>query len=165
MCVVEIADAVGGIINLNQQKTIGKYRTLQLINQGKEAENNAAIVRQEGIETARKQKLNAILNMAKTKTNAAANNLAMSSETVLNLENDDIMHGNLNAEETLKKSERRAEQYIKTANNYYQNAALNSFQTKRNYRTGIFSLGAKSILESAVPYKSSFSKISKFLIK
>ena len=127
MCVVEAVNAVTEFMDLNQQKIKGNYYTQQLINQGKESENNAAIVRQEGIEKARREKLNAILNMAKTKTNAASNNLALSSETVLNLEQDNLQEGKLNALNTLKSSERKAEQYINSANNYYQKAALNSY--------------------------------------
>lgn len=156
MCIVEITEIaaqsgnlIAGVLSLNQKKAEGMYKTQQIINQGKEAENNAAMIRQESIETARRQKLNSILNMAKTKTNAAANNLALSSETVLNLEQDDIMQGNLNASATLKNSEEKAKRYINSANMFYQNASLNSLQVKRNYARDIYSLGMNSAMKIA----------------
>ena len=86
--------------------------------------------------------------MGTTRTNAAAGNLASSSDTVLNLLQDNIQEGNLNASDTLKKSERQAKQYISSANNFYQNAALNSMKVKQNYKNGLFSLGTKVLKQS-----------------
>ena len=102
MCVLEIA---GGVLKeyqqINYQKKLGNYQSSLMILQGKQAEQEAAYQRQEGIEEARRQKLNAILRMGDKKTAIAGRNIALSSQTALNTVEDEKINGELNALTTL----------------------------------------------------------------
>ena len=105
------------------------------------------MIRQEGIEKARREKLNAILNMNNIKTKAAASNLSLASESVMNMIDDEKIKGENNALSTLNNSENRSKKYINMANSYYQNASLNSLYVKKNYGKGLYTLGHNSAMQ------------------
>ena len=161
MCVVEVVMAVsqmaGTLINgigaLREEKAQNKYQTNLLLSEAKYAEQDAVYERQEGIEQARREKLNSILNMAEKKSGIAANNIALSSGTALNVLESEKLNGELDALTTLKNSERRADLQMRTAIKYYNQAELQSYKTKRSYKKGMLSLisdaaGNPLILES-----------------
>ncbi len=166
MCVLEIAGgvlAVSGLLKeyqqINYQKKLGNYQAALMLSQGKQAEQEAAYQRQEGIEEARRQKLNAILKMGDKKTAIAGSHIALSSQTALNAVEDEKINGELNALTTLKKSEHSAQAYIERANDYYRNAGLKSFQTKNNYRKGLLDLGMNSLEFGINPGITLFNQI------
>ncbi len=144
MCgVIEAIDATTTVANLiisaseiyqaGTSKAESEFQADQLVRQAKNAEQNAAYERQEGIEEARRQRLQAILNMGEQKTNIASGNIALSSEMALNLVEDEKLNGELDALTTLKESERRAESYMQSAQKYYEDAALVSFKAKNAF--------------------------------
>ncbi len=148
MCVLAIAGgalAVSQVFkqyqDINYQRQVGNYQAALMLEQGRQAEREAAYQRQEGIEEARRQKLNAILKMGDKKAAIAARNIALSSQTALNTVDDEKLNGELNALTTLKNSERKAQTYIDRANDYYRNAQLQSFQTKKKYRENLYNFG------------------------
>ena len=148
MCVLDIAGEVlkatniGKALNtLEENRRMGNYQATLMMEQGRQAERETAYQRQEGIEEARRKKLNAILKMGDKKAAIAARNIALSSQTALNLVDDEKLNGELNALTTLKKSEYTAKAYMDRANDYYRKAGLQSFKTKNNYRAGLRQLG------------------------
>lgn len=112
------------------EKKAAKHQTEVLISQAKKAERNAAIERQEGIDEARREKLDAILNMSEQKATIAASNLATTSQTSLNIMDDEKLNGELEALTTMKDAQRRSDAYLDSAEKYYNEAALNSFNSK-----------------------------------
>lgn len=148
MCTfLDIAQAVASVAftaveiqHARTQKAESEYRANLLRKDAKTAKDNAINERQEGIEDARKQRLQAILNMGEEKTNIAAGNISMSSQTALDILDDEKLNGELNALTTLKKSEERASNYMRQSDRYYSNAALLSFNAKQTYRQRVKSL-------------------------
>ncbi len=119
------------------QKVIGDYQTKMIVKEAEIAENNAKYELQEGIEESRRQKLKSILNMGEQKSNIAAGNIALSSQTAINIVDDEKLNGELDALNTLKSSEHRAESYFQQADRLYENAGLNSFRNKKNYQNRV----------------------------
>lgn len=128
-----VATAVTSAKSAYNQKVIGDYQTKLITNEAKIAENNAKYELQEGIEESRRKKLQSILNMGEQKSNIAAGNIALSSQTAINILDDEKLNGELDALNTLKSSEHRAESYFQQADKLYANAGLNSFRNKQNY--------------------------------
>jgi tellurite resistance protein len=141
MCVYEAADVVRGVVEVfravdtyqevQQTKEQGKVETKSLIDEAKVAKNQAAVERQEGIEEARRQKLSAILNMSKEKTLFASNNIATTSQTALNIFDNEKLNGELTALNTIEKSEESSNKYLQMANDYYKKANLVSLNSKK----------------------------------
>ncbi len=125
--------------NANYEKAYGNYKSQLLIQQANQARKNAAYEMQEGIEESRNQKLQSILNMGKVKSKIASGNIALSSQTALNLVDDEKLNGELSALNTLKVSQRRSDAYLQQTGQYYSNAQLNSFNNKNNYKNNLFS--------------------------
>ena len=77
--------------------------------------------------------------MGKVKSKIASGNIALSSQTALNLVDDEKLNGELSALNTLKVSQRRSDAYLQQTGQYYSNAQLNSFNNKNNYKNNLFS--------------------------
>lgn len=144
MCVYEAADVVRGVIEVfraveiyqevQTTKVQGKMEAQTLLEEAKTVKKQAAVERQEGVENARRQKLSSILNMAKEKTLFASNNISTTSQTALNVFDDEKLNGELTALNTIKKSEETSDKYIKMANDYYKKASLVSLNSKQKQR-------------------------------
>lgn len=152
MCVVEalqatslLAGAVFQLPSARAEKKAGLYTVQQTIQQAKISERNAAIERQEGIESARKERLKAIQNMASVKTDIAAGNIFTSSTSALYLIDDEKTKGDLNAVDILNESEKRSQAYLNSAMQQYNNAALYTFNTKLRYKNKGNSLLSKGV--------------------
>lgn len=138
------AAATSTAISLSQasaNKKLAKYQIEQNKKEAQKYEMQAAYERQEGVESARNQKLNSILSMADKKAKLASNNVAMSSGLVLNLENDAKINSELDALTTQREAERKAQNYLDKRSSLYQNAALISFNNKLNSRNTYAQLG------------------------
>ena len=143
MCIFETVDAISTAINIAAtaaevhssfvEKQNAKNETNAIIHQAKVAERNAALERQEGIEDARQKKLNAILNMSEQKANIASSNLATTSETSLNIMDDEKLNGEIEALSTMKEATRRSDNYLESAKKYYHQAAMHSFNSKMKF--------------------------------
>lgn len=152
-----VATAVTSAKSAYNQKVIGDYQTKLITNEAKIAENNAKYELQEGIEESRRKKLQSILNMGEQKSNIAAGNIALSSQTAINILDDEKLNGELDALNTLKSSEHRAESYFQQADKLYANAGLNSFRNKQNYKSK-----QKTIWTNAI--KSNNNNIQDFIM-
>lgn len=135
--VVNVVSTIVGLKAAHSEKKAAEHQTEVLISQAKKAERNAAIERQEGIEDARQERLNAILNMSEQKATIAASNLATSSQTSLNIIDDEKLNGELEALNTLKEANRRSDSYLDTAEKYYNEASLNLFNSKMTFHKKI----------------------------
>ncbi len=127
------------------QKKVAAYQIEQSKKEAQNAELQAAYERQVGVEDARKQKLNSILNMHKEKAKFAGNNISLSSGTVLNLEDDLKINSELDALTTQNNSEQKAQNYLNKRNSLYQNAALISFNNKLNSSKTYAQLGINTL--------------------
>lgn len=138
MCVSAMA-AVGSALlasavkiqDAASKRKVELFQAEQNIKQAQIAERNAAYERQEGIDEARRQKLKAIQNMGVIKTNLASGNIYSSSETALNLADDEKFSGEMEALKLIDSSEKRAQVYFDSAQNYYARASLNKFRSKQ----------------------------------
>lgn len=129
-----------------------KYQTDILREEAKQAKEDAADERQQGIDEARRIRLKSILNMSEIKSDIASNNILLSSQTALNLVSDEKLNGELDALVTIKNSERTAENYLRQSKKYYQNAALKSASSKNNL--------VNSVSNSILNLSSNISKIA-----
>ena len=127
------------IKEIQTQKAESEYQTELYTKQAEKAEKDAAYVRQEGIEEARRKRLQSILNMGEEKTSLAAGNIGLSSQMAINIVDDEKLNGELDALTTLKDSEREAQKYMDRADQYYSQAGLASFKSKNRYSNGLFS--------------------------
>ncbi len=141
--VTGIVEVVGMVQYNKAQNVKAKYRVEQLKTQAKNAQKEAAFERQEGIEDSRRKKLQSILMMSKEASKFAAGNIALSSQTAINAVDDVKLSGELDALNTLKVSEKRAEAYERQANEYYKNAALTAFNAKVSTKNNIFSASTR----------------------
>ena len=148
MCVLEglnVAQAVVSafrVVDIFQDaraiKVQSEAESKALIEDAKTAKKQAAVERQEGIEESRRQKLSSILNMQKEKTLFASNNIATTSQTALNIFDDQKLNGELSALNTISESEKRSDKYLQTANDYYKQASLTSLKGKQAYKNTLF---------------------------
>lgn len=157
-----IASAVGtalsatsNAISSSAEKKVEKYNIQMIEQQAKIAERNAAYERQEGIDDARRQRLKAIQNMNAQKTAIASGNIMLSSSTALSLFDYEKLNGELNAIDILNSSERRAQSYLDSAENYYQRAGLQSFKNKEKEKANIFGNLGNAAYDIASAYNPS----------
>lgn len=148
MVVMAIASAAAaatstavGLSQASAQKKTAAFQMEEAKKQAQKAELEAAYERQEGVEDARRQKLSAILKMSDTKVKMAGNNIALSSSTVLNMENDAKINSELDALTTQNNAEKKAQSLIDKRNSLYQNAALISFNNRLNSSSAYAQLG------------------------
>lgn len=159
MCVLEGLEIANAVVSafravdiyqdVQETKRQSEIETKTLIAEAKTLKEQAAIERQEGIEKARKQKLTSILNMQKEKTLFASNNILATSQTALNIFDDEKLNGELTALNTIKESEDRSNKYLQTANDYYKKASLTSFKGKQAYQEAMFNNIGGSIISLA----------------
>ena len=154
MCVIGVVEVVTAVAtaaysvkNAIDEKALAKQQTKNMIEQAKLNEQKAAIERQEGIEEARRKKLDSILNMSEQKANIAASNLGTASQTSLNIIDDEKMNGELEALITTKEADKRVNAYMETSQKYYNQASLNSFNSKIKFNKAIFN-SAKNLSSS-----------------
>lgn len=143
MCIYEAAEAINAIVNVvnavvqvqeaRQDKAESEYNAKMYNSQAKKAENMATTELQTGIEDARRQKLNAILNASEEQAVIASGNISVSSQTSLNIADDEKLNGELNALTTMKTAQQRYASYIDKANQYYANAELSKMKAKNAY--------------------------------
>ncbi len=126
-----------GIQNANTQKAYGRYQTEVLSAKAQEMKLKAKQEYQKGIEEARKQKLDSILKVNSVKAKTAASNIALSSETAQYIVEDEKQQGELNALETFKSFKQNSDSYMKSAQDYYDKAVLNSYNTQKTYKKQI----------------------------
>ncbi len=148
------ASAAVSLSQISAQKKATAYQIEQSKNQAKNAELQAAYERQEGIEEARQKKLNSILNMHNQKAKLAANNIALSSQSVLNMEEDLKLNSELDALTISQNAEKKAQYYLNKRNNLYQNAALISFNNKLNTNKAYVQLGTSAFNSSSLSSKN-----------
>lgn len=146
---VNIAVAAAEVKEMQTKKAESKYRVQVLTKQAKKAEQDAAYVRQEGIEEARRKRLNSILNMGEEKTTIAAGNIGLSSQMSINIMDDEKLNGELDALTTLKDADREAENYMYKAEQYYSDAGLTSFLSKQRSSNGLITSLAGTVSNSA----------------
>ncbi len=133
MTIGTVLTTAAGIYSSKTRKAEGKYQASLAVQKAEKARKDAAYERQTGIEEARNQRLQAILNMGEEKANIASANLSTNSQTALNILDDSKLNGELDALTTLKKSDKRANDIMFNSGNYYSGAALTSFAARRNY--------------------------------
>lgn len=143
MCIYEITEAITAVANVvsaavqvqeaRVEKAQYEYETDLYTSHAKKLENRATTELQNGIEKARRQRLNAILDGAEQTTIIAAGNLGVTSQTSLNIIDDEKLNGELDALTTLKTAEQKHATYIDKANQYYANAALSATKAKNAY--------------------------------
>lgn len=163
MCVFEsydvvtfIKDVVTSVVYTTEYqsaKAQTEYNNQLLENEAKSLKKEAAEVRQEGIEEARRKKLNAILNIAEDKTDVAASNLSVNSLTALNLFDDEKLNADIEAQNVLNSAEKKSNAYLEKSNEYYRKAQLSSYNFKNRYKQKYFnSLGSsfKSFTDSLI---------------
>ncbi|MBQ8886277.1 MAG: hypothetical protein IJY61_01070 [Candidatus Gastranaerophilales bacterium] len=130
--VIKVVQAAFQVKKAVEVRKEAKYQTDILRQEAKQAKEDAADERQQGLDEARRIRLKSILNMSEMKSDIASNNILLSSKTALNLVTDEKLNGELDALVTLQNSERTAENYLRQSQKYYQNAALKSASSKNN---------------------------------
>lgn len=167
MCVLEIASVVSDglslytqIQSIRNERAVGKYNVEQSIKQAQLAEKKAAYERQEGIEDARERRLKAIQAAGSRMTSIAAGNISMASSTALNAVDDEKLGGEVDALRILESSERQAESYMDTAQNYYAQASLQSFKSKNTYKDKLISLYSNNLHQNTSSTAAMLSYLS-----
>ena len=127
-----LATSAMGIQSAVSRNKSAEFQIEQSERQAKIAERNAIYERQAGIDEARHQRLKSIQNMQNIRTRIAAGNVATSSETALNLFDDEKLSGEADALKLIDTSEKRAETQMNNAQNLYLNAKLTKYNAKRN---------------------------------
>lgn len=143
MCVYEAAEVINAVVNVvnavvqvqeaRVEKAEHEYNAQLYSAQAKKTEDRATTELQEGIEKARRQRLNAILNASEQKTLIASGNLGLTSQTSLNIVDDEKLNGELDALTTMKTAQQKYTTYIDRANQYYANAELSSSKAKNAF--------------------------------
>lgn len=152
MCVLNPITAVSAVVSLVSTAVVGIKNTIvankqqkiaekQNILKAKIAERNAAYERQEGIEDARQKRLKSIQNIGSYKASVAAGNIMTTSESAINLFDDEKLSGELDALKLLNSSERRAESYLNSAQSYYNNAEYLKYKRKQSWIDSGISFG------------------------
>ena len=129
-----------GIQQANAQKAQYEYEAQIARNNAKIAQQNADQKRQEGIEEARMLKMKSIQNANSQKAAIASNNIDVNSGNSLNIINDTLTMGELDALNTRYNYETSALNFEQQANNYNNKARLNSI-AERNINTPLNVLG------------------------
>ena len=144
------------------QRKIAAYQMEENRQKAKKAEMEAAYERQNGVEEARRQKLNSILNMGNEKAKLAGANIAMSSGTVLNLADDLKLNSELESLTTLNQAERKAQDLMDKRNSLYADSSQIRFNSKLKTLNSRYQLGNSSIglLTNTVGNKTAMNDLS-----
>jgi hypothetical protein len=138
--VLDVVFTAVEVKEIHDDRKVAKQEVQTLVNKAHKAENEAIYERQEGIEEARRKKLKSILSMGEQQTKIAANNISLSSDMAINLVDDEKLNGELEALNTLKSSEHKAENYMSQAKEYYDNASLKAFNYNTNSTNKVINL-------------------------
>ncbi len=147
-----VISAATAAYSASTQKAAAKYQANLYVQEAEKAKTDAAYERQTGIEEARNQRLQAILNMGDAKAAIAAGNIATSSQTAVNIIDDEKLNGELEALTTLRDSEKRAQDYLYQADQYYAQAGLTSFKSKSEYTKSMLNTFGSSISKGILTY-------------
>lgn len=140
--VVEAASAVIEWQEISNSKKEARYKAESLVKEAQIAEEQAGVERQEGIEEARQKRLQAILNMGEVKTATAAGNIAISSQSTLNLLDTEKLNGELDALSTISEANKASDSYLQKADKLYSQAQLQFAEA--NNKLEYFKLAAKT---------------------
>lgn len=156
--VVGVVEVIGMVQHNKAETAKSKYRIEVLNQQAQTAKKEAVNTRQEGIEESRRKKLKSILLMNEEAARYAANNIALSSQTAVNSIDDYKLNGELDALNTIKNYEKRAQSYERQAQQYYQNAALTAFNNKLNTQNNLFNAGLRLVKfgQSSIKHNEKF---------
>ena len=152
---VKIVKSLIKIKSAVEERKEAKYQTDILRQEAKQAKEDAADTRQQGLEEARKIRLKAILNMSEIKSHIASGNILLSSSTALNLVSDEKLNGEIDALVSINSAERTAENYIRQSQKYYQNAALLSANSKNKLVNSVSHSVLDTISASAKVFQKS----------
>lgn len=133
MAAAGLITAAASAYSASTEKAAAKYQSELYVKDAEKAKSDAAYERQTGIEDARNKRLQAILNMGEAKTTIASGNIATSSQTALNIIDDEKLNGELDALTTIRNSEKKAQDYLYQSDQYYAQAGLTSFKSKSQY--------------------------------
>ena len=91
--VIKVVQAAFQVKKAVEVRKEAKYQTDILRQEAKQAKEDAADERQQGLDEARRIRLKSILNMSEMKSDIASNNILLSSKTALNLVTDEKLNG------------------------------------------------------------------------
>ena len=131
------------------QKEIESYENEQIIQAAKREEEKASEEIQEGVEEARNKRLQTILSMDKEKAAFAAGNLATSSLTLNEINEDEKAMNELSVLKTMNDAERRARNNLIQADKYYTNAALNTVKSEQAFRNSMMTIMTNTSVNAA----------------
>lgn len=152
MCDFGITAAVIGIVGTIASTTMGVVSSVQSANAQKAqynyqaqvakknaeiAQNNADQKRQEGIEEARQQRIKTLQAVGSQQAAMAANGIDVSSGTALDVIEDTAASGELDALTTRYNYETQALAYEQQANNFNNQASLDTFAGQNAYKSGM----------------------------
>ena len=75
--------------------------------------------------------------MGDKRTRIAGSNIALSSQTALYTIEDVKQESELSALDEIKSAKRKSDLYMNRAQSYYQDAQLNAYNVKKNYRNSL----------------------------
>ena len=113
------------------------------------ARQNAMLERQEALENARLQRLKTIQGVSAMKTSIAAGNIALGSETALDLIDTVSLSGELDALNILKKGEENAQKQLLAAKMYDEKADFYISQRKNQLKNTAVSLLGGALINTA----------------
>lgn len=146
------AGAIGGVVSGvsayqqgKSQQAMYDYQSQVATNNAKIANNNAALERQEGIEESRLQRMKTIQAVGNQQAAMAANGLDITQGTPLDVIEDTSAMGELDALQVQYNSERKALAYEAQANNFTNQANLDSIAGQNAYSAGLMNGAAAGL--------------------
>lgn len=146
------AGAIGGVVSGvsayqqgKSQQAMYDYQSQVATNNAKIANNNAALERQEGIEESRLQRMKTIQAVGTQQAAMAANGLDITQGTPLDVIEDTSAMGELDALQVQYNSERKALAYEAQANNFTNQANLDSIAGQNAYSAGLMNGAAAGL--------------------
>lgn len=119
------------------QQSYYDYQVKESEKNAKIAEMNAATERQGGIEDARMQRMKTQQAIGSQQVALASNGIDITGGSALDIIEDTAAMGELDALNIETKAERTAQNYLQQANNYSDNAYLNTIAGKNAYSSGV----------------------------
>ena len=144
--------AVAKVRERNIKKAVEEYQTNQIIQEAHKLEDSAAEVRQEALENVREKRLQTILAMGQEKSSFAAGNLAASSMTLFDINNDEEQKSDLESLKIMNSAERKAKNYLLQADNKYSSAELKAFTSEQNRISDNYSIASGFALNTLNQY-------------
>lgn len=128
---------IGSIQQGKQQQAMADYQANVAKENAKIAQNNADTERQTGIEEARLQRMKTLQAVGAQQAAMAANGMDVTSGTSLDIIQDTSAMGELDALQIQTNYERRALAYEQQANNFNNEAQMDTIAGKNAYSAGI----------------------------